>query len=255
MELDKTFLNNLRSQSSLYKLPQDSERRHSNTELANLFANLVVMNNIELMYEIGAQYAEISNFLVDKLQNTVAFEASSRNYESAKENIKSGVEYIHCAVGNYDGGSTLYFPIGDNVNPGEDSVKEKIFIDKEYKTESIKIIKLDSYCKENNQFGKSTALWIDVEGSTMEVLEGAESVLGQTKIIFIEVEQKEFWKNQSLVGEINKHLFDKGFVPVARDFEYEHQYNIVYVKNDILDLDAVDIPMSMFYTRYATKDM
>ena len=79
------LLNNLVMQSALYDLPNEKERQRSNTELANLFANIIANSKIGSFFEIGALNAEFSMFIKDNVEDVVAFEASPRNYKNAKD--------------------------------------------------------------------------------------------------------------------------------------------------------------------------
>jgi len=247
------LLNGLVMQSALYDLPSEKERLRSNAELGNLFANIIVHSKIESFYEVGALYAEFSMFIKDTIKDVYAFEASPRNYNLAKDKIK-GINYLNLAISDYDGEIDINVGSSDGANIGADSVLNRIDNGlTEYKKEKVKCIRLDSFIKSKNLENKSNALWIDVEGSTMDVLVGAEKTLINTKIIFIEVEEAIFWENQVLVSEINKYLCNKGFIPIARDFEYENQFNIVYVKENILYSSAVDISLQMFYAGVSTK--
>lgn len=247
------LLNNLVMQSALYDLPDQKERQKSNQELANLFANIVGNSNIDSFYEIGALYAEMSMFIKNRVNNVFAFEASTRNYELAKDKV-DGIEYLNMAISSYDGEININMGISEGANIGADSVLNRLDNgETEYKTEKVKCLKLDSFVSSKGLLENSNALWIDVEGSTMDVLSGAKETLINTKVIFIEVEQVKFWENQMLVSDINKFLCDSGFIPIARDFEYENQFNIVYVKEDILYTPAVDISLQMFYAGYTTK--
>ena len=248
------ILNSLTMQSALYDLPNEKERQKSNQELANLFANIVKNSNIESFYEIGALYAEMSVYLKDSVNNIFAFEASTRNFNLAKDKVE-GIKYLNLAISNYDGEIDINMGYSNGANIGADSVLNRIDNGSiEYKVEKIKCSKLDSFIKSKKLKGKSNALWIDVEGSSLDVLEGSKEALLDTKVIFIEVEEVIFWENQHLVADINKFLCDEGFVPIARDFEYENQFNIVYVKEDIVYSSAVDISLQMFYAGYSTKE-
>ena len=40
-----------------------------------------------------------------------------------------------------------------------------------------------------------------------------------------------------------------GFVPIARDFEYEYQYNVLYVKQQVLDLPRFDYVMTDYFSK------
>lgn len=248
------ILNNLVMQSALYNLPDEKERQKSNQELANLFANIVANSNIDSFYEIGALYAEFSMFIKNAVSSVFAFEASPRNYELAKDKTE-GIEYLNLAISNYDGDININIGMSDGANIGADSVLERIDNGTtKYETKKVKCITLDTFVKDKNLVGNSNALWIDVEGSSLDVLEGARETLLNTKAIFIEMEEVSFWQNQSLVTEVNRYLCNLGFVPIARDFEYENQFNVVYVKEEILYSPAVDITLQMFYAGYSTRE-
>lgn len=252
------LLNTLIMQSALYDLPSEKERQRSNTELANLFANIIVNSKIESFFEVGALNAEFSMFIKDHVKNVVAFEASPRNYENAKDSLSS-IEYLNMAVSDIDGEININVAKSTKsgkgiINVGADSILSRI--DNEdivYETNSVPSTKLDTFVKNKKWDKQTNALWIDVEGASLKVLSGAEDGLLNTKVIFIEMEQTELWQDQALIAEINTLLCNKNFIPIARDFEYENQFNVVYVSEDILYSSAVDISLQMFYAGVATK--
>ena len=247
------ILNSLVMQSALYNLPDQKERQRSNTELANLFANIIVNGQIDSFFEIGALYAEFSMFIKDRVKNVYAFEASPRNYDLAKDKIE-GINYLNLAVSSYDGEININMGISEGANIGADSVLDRIDNGStEYEKKTVECIKLDTFAENNNLTGTSKAMWIDVEGNSLSVLNGAKSSLISTQVIFIEMEQVAFWENQSMITEVNEFLCNYNFVPIARDFEYENQFNVVYVKRDILYSPSVDISLQMFYVGMATK--
>lgn len=247
------MLNSLTMQSALYDLPDEKERLKSNQELANLFANIVAHSNVDSFYEIGALYAEMSMYLKNVIKNVYAFEASSRNYNLAKEKIE-GIEYINMAIADYNGDIVINSAVNEGASIGSDSVLSFINeTDNVYEKNNIACMTLDSFIESKNLTNCSNALWIDVEGFTFQVLNGAKNTLKNTKAIFLEVEIAKLWNDQKSVSEINKYLCDNNFIPIARDFEYENKFNIVYVKEDILYTSAVDISLQMFYAGYATK--
>jgi FkbM family methyltransferase len=252
------LLNNIVMQSALYDLPGEKERQRSNTELANLFANIITNSKIDSFFEIGALNAEFSMFIKDQVKNVVAFEASPRNYKNAKNSL-SDIEYLNMAVSDIDGEIDINVAISaksgtETINPGADSILSRINNqDVVYKIEKVLSTKLDTFIKNKKWHNKTNALWIDVEGASLKALLGAENSLDNTKVIFIEMEQATFWKDQALVSEVNKFLCNKNLIPIARDFEYENQFNVVYVSEDILYSSAVDISLQMFYAGIATK--
>ena len=78
-------------------------------------------------------------------------------------------------------------------------------------------------------------MWVDVEGACGLVLPGARDLLAKTAVLMIEVEEQQFWGAEHWLREqVVSYLFDLGLVPVARDFEYRYQYNIVFVRAELL---------------------
>jgi hypothetical protein len=79
------------------------------------------------------------------------------------------------------------------------------------------------------------ALWIDVEGACGLVLPGATDLLSRSAIVFVELEEQRFWgEGHWLHDQVIGYLWNFGFVPVARDFEYQYQYNMIMVRQELL---------------------
>jgi hypothetical protein len=97
----------------------------------------------------------------------------------------------------------------------------------------VDCVSVDSFVSKNLLDSESIVLWIDVEGASREVLEGCKKTLDKVSAILIEVEEKEYWNNQWLEKDVRKFLTENNFILVARDGEYEYQYNQIYIKNDI----------------------
>jgi len=52
----------------------------------------------------------------------------------------------------------------------------------------------------------------------------------------VEVEDRALWHGgQWMRTDVVSHLYDRGLVPVARDFQSRYQYNIVFVRATALD--------------------
>lgn len=101
-----------------------------------------------------------------------------------------------------------------------------------YEQVNIECTKLDTYFKDKNF--SNISMWIDLEGHGYECLQGASNLLENTNIIKIEVEDKQYWKDQKLSTDIIDFLGTKHFVPVLRDYQSTMQYNILFVKDYIV---------------------
>jgi hypothetical protein len=96
---------------------------------------------------------------------------------------------------------------------------------------------LDNYF---NLIPGNVCMFIDVEGATQKVLENGLQTLERTSSIFIEVEEKAFWKDQWLQSDVQRFLSERGFIKIARDREYTSQHNEIYVREDILTKDIIE---------------
>ena len=109
---------------------------------------------------------------------------------------------------------------------------------KNYNISKIKVLKLDNVINENLKENSTFALWVDVEGLSDKVLFGCKNFLDhksiECKLIKIEVENQIIWQNQVSDIDIIKYLKFK-LIPIFRDFEYEQQYNLIFVKKSIFN--------------------
>jgi hypothetical protein len=79
------------------------------------------------------------------------------------------------------------------------------------------------------------------------VLTGGVATLERAAVVMVEVEDRAFWgAEQWLRPDVVSHLYDRGLVPVARDFQSRYQYNIVFVRADLLDVDRVRWALTLF---------
>lgn len=72
--------------------------------------------------------------------------------------------------------------------------------------------------------------WIDAEGASQPVLEGAREVLAGASAVHIEVETEEVWPGQWLELDVADYFLSLGMVPVMRDAQRPHQYNVVFLE-------------------------
>jgi len=205
----------------------------SNKELVELFNNRVLDIAPDYFLEIGAYTGEQSIYISEQLPDTKVFAYEANPYNYAKYTVsKKNLEYIHQAVSNYTGNTTFYLQTKRNPKKtkyvrGNNSLLKRNDEKTIYEEVVVKCDTLDNMFYHSKG---SFALWIDAEGHGFEILQKGTNVLDNTKIIFIEVESKEFWQGQQLDNDVIKLLKNKGFTPLARDQEYPEQYNIIFTK-------------------------
>ncbi len=226
-----------------YDLYSRDDRHASHDWLVELFGRLVTRAiKPELVLELGAFSADFSCGQRPRLPDSQfhAFEANPHNYARYRSQVEAaGVGYHPLAIGEAVGERIFNLVVkrdGKDVSPtrGSNSLRTKP-LDINYEEIPVQMVSVDHFVREQGLVGRSAALWIDLEGTAHEALSGAERTLADTSVIFVEVEDHPFWTGQKLSGEVRTLLARSGFIPLARDFQYKQQYNVIYAKPDLCD--------------------
>ena len=101
----------------------------------------------------------------------------------------------------------------------------------EYEDVSVEMTTVDHFAEQTGLLGKNIAMWIDLEGCAYEALTGATQALKTTSAIMVEVEDKPYWNGQKTSADVHNLLAEAGFIAVGRDFEYDGQYNVVFISS------------------------
>ena len=204
----------------------------STKELDNLFYKFLTKLKIDTLIECGAHEATASLFFEKKGGTSIAIEANPFVYKNITPKSKGNFRSFNLALSNTNEDLILYYP-KKNINSAQSTSNKKKGI--VYDSVKVQSKKLDDLLRDQLSEIKNLALWLDVEGHQYEVLQGSTISLRNTKIIKIEVESKELFKGQKWdYTKINNFLTENNFSPVYRDFEYEFQFNILYISNDYL---------------------
>ncbi|RVH21425.1 FkbM family methyltransferase [Sinorhizobium meliloti] len=228
------------SSSHFYTLWGDNhQRKGSNKALVELFFGLVRITQPELFIEAGAKMGDTSIRARGVLPEAriVAFEASPENYElysKTQPHAENRVEYVHYALSDREG--TIDFNIvvsskGEAApkNSGANSILPRSDKSTEYKTVAVPTKRVDDFFPGI----KSCAMWVDVEGASKQVLSGSAETLSKCKVAIVEVEDYQKWAGQWRAANVIETMMNAGLVPVARDFEFKGQYNIVFLRSDV----------------------
>lgn len=255
---DWTFMDLLLLQSAnCYDLRNEAERQRSANDLSALFYALQDATRPDLTIEVGAFEARFSATMRGRGIRAIAFEANPYNYAFFRGTpalTESGVEYLHAAVGNRTGTATFRIQHsinGELVSPvrGNNSIFTRSDNTVEYKTVEVAAITLDEFFRTHGLLGQTFSAWIDVEGGAYEVLEGARNAMQTCVTAMVEVEDYPYWVGQKLFADVMSAFMDRNFVPVARDFEYDHQYNLVFVRRDLLQRPEVRQELTLYHVR------
>lgn len=187
--------------------------------------------------ECGARDAKASQRFVESIgSKAVAAEANPLTWqEITKKAERNGVVTINCGVGPNENDTLDFFMPEDHRMASNASFMRKT--GQHYVTQKIKTRTIDGLYREHFSEQQSMALWIDVEGMAMEVLKGARQLLetGRCVALKVEVETRRHWIDQHLASDIDAYLGAYGYRPVLCDFEYDHQFNVIYVKGSATD--------------------
>jgi len=169
-------------------------------------------------FEIGSRDGndahEMSHLFNIPYSNCYIFEAHPECYNNISQKYKD-MNVYNCAITNQT--KQLEFNAGiigveDNIGCSSllqdvnDTFKsEKVLVDGWRFDEIASILKIQSL----------DLLKIDVEGHTMEVLEGFGDLLNNIKVMQLELEHKECWIGQKTYNEVANFLIDNNFEQVA----------------------------------------
>lgn len=236
-----------------YNLADKAEGQRSVRDLSRLFFHLAKSLGVDLFIEAGAKDAESSRQARRMLspKRVVAFEANPFVHQRfAKANRIASVEYEHLALTDKPGTVTFNVRRAQDGTPLADGQASLLKRADESATGfvevAVKATTLDAYFR-GYDFERA-ALWIDVEGASHAVLSGGCSVLDKAAVVIIEVEDRRYWgEDQWLRPDVLSFLYDRGLVPVARDFQSRYLYNIVLVRSDLLEtVDRVRWAITLF---------
>jgi len=210
------------------------------TQLMNLYFSLMQSADITKSVEIGSYEASFSMKCQRQHPDitSIAFEANPYVFEKFNQGVrKAGVDYRHTCVAGKNGKVTFSVPrdykgqgrAGDHqfasLMDGLNSEKVETY--------DVKSVRLDDAI--DLQKNDRLALWVDVEGATEVVFSGAAKSLAKTAMVFIEVEKLALWDGQWLDHDVFSFLSNLGFVPIARDYQRDNQYNYIYINTKLMD--------------------
>jgi FkbM family methyltransferase len=204
------------------------------------FFRLAKHLRINHLVECGANHAETSRrFVAEGLGTATAIEANPVTFKQrTSKSLPEGLTALNMALGKAPGDVTLKVPVIDNVvHEGASSIFSRNETS-DYQEFQIKLETLDGIERRFEMTrSERLALWIDVEGVALQVLEGAQQLLDSQKVplIYVEVESHRYWDGQHLASAVDSFLSAMNYTPLIRDIQSENQYNLVYVLNDLID--------------------
>lgn len=243
----------LMQQARLHDLSTKAGRSRSAAALQGLFRSLQEVLKPEFTVEIGAHSAQFSQDMSRLGIEAHAFEANPYNHAAFAGQIAKfapDVRYHHMAVSDADGQATFQIRLDDSGQAmrrtGSNSLLPREDNTTAYEMVTVPACRLDTFLNQTALKGREFSAWIDVEGALGKVTAGFGPALQSCLSLIVEVEEKRYWQDQMLVQDVMAYLDGQGMVPVARDFEYVYQYNMVYVRRDVMARRAVRLALTTY---------
>ena len=102
-----------------------------------------------------------------------------------------------------------------------------VYVDKIQK----KSITLNSFFERNNIDGNKYDFWnFDIQGAELMALKGASKYLPNVKVLYLEVNEKELYKDCGLIGDIDQFLSQYNFKRVITNITKHGWGDAVYIK-------------------------
>ncbi len=185
---------------------------------------------IKTIFEIGSLNGADALYLKEQFPNADvhAIEGLESNYNLYLKDLKS-IHTHNTIISNYDGITKWHVKNTNGIHGIFDRGQEFGTTVLEKKCQTLK-----TFC-ENLGIESIDIMKIDVEGATLEVLEGSFDLLYTVKMMHIEAESEAFFKGQRLYPELHHFLLENNFrllkitaMPITNS---SYQYDCLYINN------------------------
>ncbi|EEB86516.1 methyltransferase, FkbM family [Roseobacter sp. GAI101] len=229
-------------------------QQFSNQELVRVFHELLELEDVSCILELGAHRAATSKRFVKAKagRKAVAIEANPFNVAKfgplAEE---AGVLYLNYALNDRTGPLDLVLSDSDQDRKrGHTKTSNSILRNLDFgRTKNVEVPGITFDDLEHDPAFKDylpsladarPALWIDVEGALSQLLAGAHTALPKCLFAMAEVERVERFEGQKTVSHVARQFADLGFFPFLRDSEYmPTQHNVIFVNGALVTPDKI----------------
>lgn len=144
-------------------------------------------------------------------------------YKLALSN-KNGTASFFVSSGQGDGSSSLLQPKEHLTIHPNVLFKEKI---------DVQTITLDTWAQKNN-ITKVDLLWLDLQGSELDVLKASPMIVQTVQVIYTEVSLLETYSEVPLYPEFRSWLEQQGFSVVREELPWQDMGNVLFVRTNLL---------------------
>jgi len=200
---------------------------------------ILLENNIHIFgsFHVGAHDCEEIDFynkLGLKLEDIVWIDAVDSKVNEA---TKRGIPNVYSAVITDKDDEEIIFNVSNNV--ASSSVLEfgthsqehpwVVYVDKI----NLKSITIDTFFERNGLDASKYNFWnLDIQGAELIALKGATQSIKYAKAIYLEVNEKELYKNCGLISEIDTFLLQYNFKRVFTNITHHGWGDALYITNN-----------------------
>jgi FkbM family methyltransferase len=199
-----------------------------------------------LIVMAGAHHGEVCIDKCKKYFPTAkihAFEPCVSSYDICKKKIPTDLDITLYNKGLSSKNETrqLNLSFASNTNSLYKVNLQNLTSRQTKETETIELITLDEWYI--SKFGDIDLLYLNIEGHELEALKGGLNILSKVKVIFVELNVAEIWKNTPLDGDMDKFLRENNFSLILHDKRACYswtafQYLGVYTNNNLLKMSS-----------------
>ena len=201
-------------------------------------SKILVEKNIHIFgsFHIGAHECEEMQFynqLGLKSEDVVWIDAMSSKVNEA---TNRGIPNVYNAVITDKDDEEIVFNISNNVQSssvlefGTHSKEhpDVVYVDKI----NLKSITIDTFFERNNIDASKYNFWnFDIQGAELMALKGSIQSIKYAKAIYLEVNEKELYKNCGLITEIDAFLLEHNFKRVLTNIIHHGWGDALYIHN------------------------
>lgn len=157
--------------------------------------------------------------------------------EKVMESKKRNIPNVYQAVITDKDDDTVTFNITNNVQSS--SILEFGTHQIEHpsvrfvKTEQLKTITVNTFFERNQLDGSKYNFWnFDIQGAELIALKGSTKYIESVKVLYLEVNEKELYKNCGLIGDMDNFLMVYGFKRVMTEMTRHGWGDALYIKEN-----------------------
>jgi FkbM family methyltransferase len=205
-----------------------------------------------IICEIGSLDAREARFMAEACPNAtvIAFEANPDNFFRnclSPVVLNSRISVQHLAISDSDGMTEILVPpppedATDHVKALMQGMGSLLHRPDYPNSRSHMVPKrtLDGFFGDHAS-GNTFALWVDVEGHTKAVLDGARNILASTVFLKLELETFEYWQGQALAPEMIAYMEGSGFELLVTSDPVVKQFDALFIKRGLDKREIVNL--------------